>query len=278
MSEPSPSIFLVGDNLDAEVEIALAAAQSFATGFLPGLGWLALFLVLTFVLTCLAVSCWGFLLRACRARSNATHLSQIVLGALLLFTGVALSFGAVGINFFGILFGTTLIAAAWITTCTNNVDDFSTGVRLHTYRVLDDHEKVTLTNHGVSGRLRAVGLFTTELFADAKDTKSGDTSETYLIPNRFMLSGPLKIEWKTPRSRERGSIETGRSDAFRHPPPAYTDVRAARGIDTATGVATSVIMAADDSRGSSGSSTLQRRVSAALARNDTVPTFKMSFV
>lgn len=251
MNATAPVPFLhTADTFANEVRLIVALTQDFGTEFLPGLLWMVGLVLVTLVFTCLFTQVWAFALRACSVPMSFAQISKILLGAFLLFVGISLSFGAVGINFSGIFFSASVFAGAIIVSASSLVSDFFVGLHLHAFGVLDNHETVTV-HDGTRGTLRSIGVFTTEL-VETNDSNKGKTQETILIPNSYMLAGPLKITWTTERSAGAGSGFTAtkrrvdtRFDAERVPvpEPARTEAPARRYVlptATTTGPSTTL--------------------------------------
>jgi len=212
--------FTVAPSLSDELELVATVTQDFVTDFLPGFVYLITFLFIAVLLTSFIVRCCGFALRSCRAPANYTQLSQIVLGTLLLFAGVSLAFGYVGISFTALFIGWGFITGGLVYSMANYTNDFVTGIQLHTFSLLNNHSNVSLKN-GPSGKLRAIGLFTSELVKDDATDAAGAEKGTHvmttvLIPNRRLLDDELTVTWTESRSKAAGSIDTGRSDARRN--------------------------------------------------------------
>ena len=234
--------FVVGASAGDELALATEVVQAFIVDFFPGLGYLVLFLVLAAFVSALIVACVGFTLRMLRARSACVYLTQLALGVLLTLVGVYIAFGAVGLNFQWLFFGSSLIVAAAVSSASTFTSAFCAGVYLHALGVLDGHTSVTIA--GNRGSLRAIGVFMTEFIDDATDVYAGteivgpkkdDTSqkkliiarndathvrETELILNHQVLERGLIVEWKSGRSTTVGSLAALRPRA--QDPAQYT--------------------------------------------------------
>jgi hypothetical protein len=263
-------------SLATEAQLVVAMTQDFVTDFLPALAWLVALTIIALLVTCVCTRVWALTLRACRVPMSWTQLTKILLGATLLFLGISLAFGAVGINFSGIFFGASVFAAAIIVSASDLTKDFFVGLQLHSFGVLDDHETVKLPgdqNGSLTGTLRSIGVFTSELVVTSNTAAGNDyVKETLLIPNRYMFDGPLTVEWETKRRKDKGAGFLSAAERSKESTSASTSLPDTRFIAQKQSVAGEPATSAPPTRspsyslksmGTSGpSSTLTRRVAA----------------
>jgi len=210
------SAFRLQSGLGSELRLVLNVTQDFLADFVPSLLWLTLIIVLALIITWAWIKVWGLLFWQCGIPENWRRLSQITWGALLIFFGFSLAFGAVGINFSHLFFGFSFVAAAIVVSASDVASDFFVGIRLQTLNLLTDHHLIYIPQYDLRGELIDVGILTSEVVLIVDDTSAtaemaksrGYTSKTTLIPNRFILNGPLDVEWHDVRPSSR--------------PPAYT--------------------------------------------------------
>lgn len=198
--------FQVDSSFGNEARFVLHVAQDTLSDFVPALLWLTLIIVLALLITWALTKLWGLLLRQCGSPENWLRLSQYFIGALLLFFGLTLAFGAVGVNFGQLFFGLSIIAAGAILSASDEIKNMTTGVKLASYRVLSKHHTIKVPAYSLYGELTDVGMFTSELRPIVERPPGQDDTyadETVLIENRYLMAGPLHVQWHDVRPSKR---------------------------------------------------------------------------
>ena len=212
--DAGPTLFHIVPGVDNEIRLAVAYTQSFVAGFLPGFLWLVVFGLVALFSTWGIVFCCGHMLRFFRAPSNCRQLTQIGLGLVLLYTGISIAFGSVGISFSWLFIGSSFVVGLALGALSEYAGAFVTGILLHLYNVLDGHKTVVLGKE--RGKFRHIGLFVSEFVpetsyapADKVGPERETVHETLLVLNTDLLRMGLRTIWKTDRSVAPGS-EAGR--------------------------------------------------------------------
>ena len=197
----SKSVLTVDSSPGKEARFILHVAQDTIDEFLPGLLWLTLILSVTVLFTCGLVRCCALASRQWGLPEHWTRILRYAFGALLLFFGFTLAFGAVGVNFGQLFFGMSIITAGAILSASDEIKNLAAGARLASLRVLSGHHTVVVSSYDLEGEIISLGAFTSELrpiiersSADGQKERMY-ADETVIIDNRFILSGPLYVKW-----------------------------------------------------------------------------------
>jgi hypothetical protein len=213
----SKTALTVDSSPGQEARFILHVAQDTIDEFLPGLLWLTLILSVTVLFTCGLVRCCALASRQWGLPEHWTRILRYAFGALLLFFGFTLAFGAVGVNFGQLFFGLSIITAGAILSASDEIKNLAAGARLASLRVLTGHHTVVISSYDLEGEIISLGAFTSELRPiverSAADGQKERTyaDETVIIDNRFILSGPLYVKWHDVRPSTRPARYTNSS-------------------------------------------------------------------
>jgi len=213
----SKAALTVDSSPGKEARFILHVAQDTIDEFLPGLLWLTLILSITVLFTCGMVRCCALASRQWGLPEHWTRILRYAFGALLLFFGFTLAFGAVGVNFGQLFFGMSIITAGAILSASDEIKNLAAGARLASLRVLTGHHTVVISSYDLEGEIISLGAFTSELrpiversAADGQKERMY-ADETVIIDNRFILSGPLYVKWHDVRPSTRPARYTNSS-------------------------------------------------------------------
>jgi len=199
--------FHVERGLGGEMRFVLHITENFFADFALGLLYIVLIGTVAVGVTWATAKGWRLVFGNCGCRMSCVSISQSLVVLMLMFVGVTLSFGSVGVTFNTIFAGLSFVTAGYVVGTSKMSMDFADGLRLISWNLFEDHHKVRAEHLNLEGELIAIGYLSTEILRHV-DASSDDPSTMYrrkttMVRNSVLIDGPLDVWWHTERPTER---------------------------------------------------------------------------